>query len=99
LDAVPDHIDPAAVLAYLQGVPAVTDVHDLHIWALSTTETALTVHLVLGDAASQAPILDDALLTDIREELEKRFEIHHATIQLERGDPAFPCELAPASVV
>jgi len=55
LDAVPAHIDPAKVRTYLSGLTGVTEVHDLHIWAMSTTETALTVHLVMpkghpGDA-------------------------------------------------
>jgi cobalt-zinc-cadmium efflux system protein len=99
LDAVPDQIDPAAVTAYLASVPDVRDVHDLHIWGMSTTETALTVHLVMGSEAADDAILDDALLQEIREQLEARFGIDHATIQLEQGDPSHPCELAPASVI
>lgn len=98
LDAVPNHIDPAAVVAYLSSVPGVRDVHDLHIWGMSTTETALTVHLVMGQGPNDV-LLDDALLGNIREELAERFEIHHATVQLEQGDPLYPCELAPASIV
>jgi cobalt-zinc-cadmium efflux system protein len=46
LDALPPGVDPAAVHRFLAALPGVTDVHDLHIWAMSTTETALTVHLV-----------------------------------------------------
>ena len=99
LDAVPDQIDPTAVVAYLSNVPGVSNVHDLHIWGLSTTETALTVHLVMGNEGTDDAVLDDALLANIREELEARFEIQHATIQLEQGDPSYPCELAPTSVV
>ena len=60
-------------------VPGVLDVHDLHIWGMSTTETALTAHVIKSD-----PDLDDALLATIREELEEHFSITHATIQLER---------------
>lgn len=94
LDAVPDQIDPGAVVAYLSSVPGVRDVHDLHIWGLSTTETALTVHLVMGEGPS-----GDALLTEIGGELHERFEIRHATVQFEHGDPDFVCVLEPAHVV
>ena len=94
LDAVPGNIDPQVVEAFLAGQPGVTDVHDLHIWAMSTTETALTVHLVRADAAT-----DDALLERMRHELHDRFGIEHATFQVEGGDPAHPCPLAPAHVV
>ena len=94
LDAVPAGIDPAAVRLYLERLPSVTAVHDLHIWALSTTQTALTAHLVKPDAE-----VDDALLTQAYDELREQFGISHATIQLERGDAAYPCQLAPAHVV
>ena len=94
LDAVPTSIDPAAVCSYLERLPSVTAVHDLHIWALSTTQTALTAHLVKPNAE-----VDDALLTQVYDELRERFGISHATIQLERGDAAHPCQLAPAHVV
>ncbi len=94
LDAVPSGIDPAAVRLYLERLPSVTAVHDLHIWALSTTQTALTAHLVKPDAE-----VDDALLAQACEELREKFGISHATIQLERGDAAYPCQLAPVHVV
>ncbi len=94
LDAVPAGIDTAAVRSYLENLPSVVAVHDLHIWALSTTQTALTVHLVKPDAE-----IDDGLLARTCEELEGKFGIAHATIQLERGDAAHPCQLAPAHVV
>ena len=81
LDAVPRHIDPAAVEAFLRGLPGVVAVHDLHIWAMSTTEVALTVHLVKPDAR-----VDDALLERIGHELAERFGIGHATVQLELGE-------------
>ena len=81
LDAVPRHIDPAAVEAYLGTLPGVVAVHDLHIWAMSTTEVALTVHLVKPDAR-----VDDALLERIGHDLAERFGIGHATVQLELGE-------------
>jgi cobalt-zinc-cadmium efflux system protein len=86
LDAVPRHIDPAAVEAFLRTLPGVIAVHDLHIWAMSTTEVALTVHLVKPDAR-----VDDALLEQIGHELAERFGIGHATVQLERGAGEFDC--------
>ena len=94
LDAVPRGIDPAEVAGFLAGQPGVSEIHDLHIWAMSTTETALTVHLVRPQAA-----LDDGLLVRLRHELHDRFAIQHATIQVETGDPAAPCPQAPAHVV
>lgn len=94
LDAVPRGIDPAEVAGFLAGQPGVSEIHDLHIWAMSTTETALTVHLVRPQAA-----LDDGLLVRLRHELHDRFAIQHATIQVETGDPAVPCPQAPAHVV
>ena len=92
LDAVPAGVDPAAVQAYLASLSGVTEVHDLHIWGMSTTETALTAHLVRP--ASQT---DDRFLTDIAHELEHNFRIHHATIQIETGEGE--CRLAPPNVV
>jgi cobalt-zinc-cadmium efflux system protein len=87
LDAVPAHIDPAAVTAWLGSLPGVTAVHHLHIWGMSTTDVALTVHLVKPDAH-----VDDALLAQIGRELQARFGIGHATVQLELGDAAHPCD-------
>ncbi|MBF7731082.1 cation diffusion facilitator family transporter [Pseudomonas sp. N040] len=94
LDAVPGHIQPAKVQAYLESLPGVAEVHDLHIWAMSTTEVALTAHLIKPDAA-----LDDALLARINQELHTQFDIQHTTLQFERGDSAFPCRQAPAGSV
>ncbi len=91
MDAVPDAIDPAEVQTYLAGQPGVAEVHDLHIWAMSTTETALTVHLVRPGAPC-----DDAFLARLRYELHDRFAIEHVTIQVESGEP---CPQAPAHVV
>lgn len=92
LAAVPPHVDVAAVRTYLCGLPGVTDVHDLHIWALSTTETALTVHLVTPDGPP-----GDAFIDEVANELEAHFAIHHSTLQLERGTVAHACRLHAGS--
>ncbi len=92
LDAVPAGIDRAAVESYLAGLPGVSEVHDLHIWAMSTTETALTVHLVRPEMGC-----NDDLLQEAARDLERRFGIAHATLQIEAG--AYDCRLAPAHVV
>ena len=78
--AVPRHIDETAVHGFLSKQVGVTAVHDLHIWGMSTTECALTAHLVVPSGVS-----GDAFLRDIGQALEKRFKIHHATIQIETG--------------
>jgi cobalt-zinc-cadmium efflux system protein len=92
LDAVPASVDRAAVKAYLAALPGVSEVHDLHIWGMSTTETALTAHLVRPGAS-----LDDGLLHEVCHELEVRFRVHHATLQIEQG--GHPCHLADEAVV
>jgi cobalt-zinc-cadmium efflux system protein len=94
LQAVPTTVNREAVLTYLKDLPGVSDVHDLHIWGMSTTETALTAHLVRpgGD-------LDDSLLRRACGELRARFRVHHATLQVEAGLEDHPCDLAPAHVV
>ena len=94
LDAVPGHIQPGKVQAYLESLPGITEVHDLHIWAMSTTEVALTAHLIKPDA-----LIDDCLLARINQELHKQFDIQHTTLQFEQGDTTFPCHQAPASTV
>lgn len=94
LDAVPAGIDRQAAEAYLARLPGVTAVHDLHIWGMSTTETALTAHLVRPDGGP-----GDALLVSAAHELEERFGICHATLQLETVDNAEACRLASDEVV
>jgi cobalt-zinc-cadmium efflux system protein len=94
LDAVPASIDRVAIETYLTSLPGVAEVHDLHIWPMSTTEVALTAHLVRPGAT-----LDDELLAQACRDLAARFGIHHATLQIESGDPAHPCTLAPSEVV
>lgn len=93
LDGVPRGIDQRAVEAYLRALPGVSDIHDLHIWGLSTTETALTVHL----ACDAAEI--DATLERLPGEVRKRFGIGHATVQMETPETAERCELRSADVV
>jgi len=94
LHAVPAGIDPAAVRAYLAARPGVADVHDLHIWGMSTTENALSVHLVVPDGHP-----GDRFLAETARALEQRFGIGHATLQIEHGDPDHPCGLEPDHVV
>jgi cobalt-zinc-cadmium efflux system protein len=89
LDAVPAGIDPEQVGELLKALDGVVEVHDLHIWGMSTTDVALTVHLVRPCAGGE-----DALLSAATEQLRVRFGISHATIQLERGLAIHPCELA-----
>lgn len=85
VDAVPRSIEPAAVAAWLSALPGVARIHDLHIWAMSTTESALTVHLVMPEGS------DDRFLRDVTEGLEERFSIGHATVQIERVDAGDGC--------
>lgn len=95
LDAVPAGIEPAAVRAFLLAVEEVQSVHDLHIWPISTTETALTAHLVLPRPV-EAP---NPFLARVGSGLRDEFGIDHATLQLESGDPADPCGLVSPETV
>ena len=94
MDAVPAEIDPQAVESYLANLAGVTAVHDLHIWAMSTTEVALTVHLVMEE-----PPKDDLFLHDVGDVLRDRFGIGHATTQIESGNCERDCRQAPVHVV
>jgi cobalt-zinc-cadmium efflux system protein len=89
LDAVPPGIDPEAVIALLQELDGVMEVHDLHIWGMSTTDVALTAHLVRPCGGNE-----DAVLAEATRQLRAQFGIAHATIQLEQGLAIHPCELA-----
>ena len=94
LGAVPEGVDAAAVRSHLLALPGVTGLHDLHIWGMSTTETALTCHLVMP-----AGHPGDAVLTGVAQELHHRFGIQHATIQIELADTDEVCALTPEHVV
>ena len=88
LAAVPDNVDEAKVAQFLRGRDGVASIHDLHIWAMSTTETALTAHLVMpagypGDAAV------DAIVSDLKSD----YAIHHCTLQVELGTTVHGCTL------
>ncbi len=87
LDGVPASVNSSAVMSYLADQRGVTDVHDLHIWALSTTSVALTAHLVVPDRGAE-----DALLTSLTPDLKRRFQIQHATLQIERDRCEHGCE-------
>lgn len=93
LDAVPQGIDPTAVREWLAAQPGVTGVHDMHIWAMSTTENAMTAHVTRTDHDGA-----DAFLHAACETLAERFNIGHATLQVETGD-ADACRLAPTGAV
>ena len=94
LDAVPEGIDPERVKAYLGTLDGVSEVHDLHIWAMSTTETALTAHLVMPGGSCSPRFLHHA-----GDELRARFRIDHATLQIEAIDAPDPCRLAPEDTI
>jgi cobalt-zinc-cadmium efflux system protein len=94
LDAVPEAIDAEAVRAHLLALPGVAGLHDLHIWAMSTTETALTCHLVMPGGHP-----GDAVLSRTAHELQHRFGIAHTTIQIELADTDEVCALTPEHVV
>ncbi|HTK70267.1 MAG TPA: cation diffusion facilitator family transporter, partial [Candidatus Eisenbacteria bacterium] len=80
MDAVPEKIVPNEVRLFLCGLPGVESVHDLHVWAMSTSEIALTAHLVIPEGETR-----DEDLTRIANELHDRFGICHATLQIERS--------------
>src|SRR5487761_2327040 len=94
LHAVPPRIDTTQIRGYFSGLAGVAEIHDLHIWGMSTTETALTVHLVMPDGHPS-----DRFIAEVADELRERFGIGHATIQVETGDALHPCVLAPDHVV
>jgi cobalt-zinc-cadmium efflux system protein len=94
LDAVPEGVDAAAVRAHLLAMPGVTALHDLHIWGMSTTETALTCHLVLPGGHP-----GDAALNGVAQQLHHMFGIQHTTIQIELADTEEACVLTPEHVV
>jgi len=89
IDAVPGSIDIPAIKQYLMGLDSVDDIHDLHVWPLSTTETALTVHLVVKGAS-----LDNKFLKNLQQNLHDRYGIEHSTIQVESSTGENDCMLS-----
>ncbi len=87
LAAVPDSVDAAKVQQFLSTREGVSDVHDLHIWAMSTTETALTAHLVMPQGGGD-DFIDDTVTV-----LKRDYAIHHCTLQIERGGLVHDCAL------
>jgi len=88
LNAVPERVDTVRIARYLAGLPGVTGVHDLHVWALSTTENSLTVHLVMP-----AGHPGDRYLEAVVETLNHEHAVHHATLQIDMGAHEHPCAL------
>ncbi len=91
LSAVPAHIDLPEIDAYLRSCKGVSDIHDLHIWGMSTTESALTVHLVMPDGYPGDEYMDGIMHT-----LKSRYSVHHSTLQVELGTTDHACALMPA---
>ena len=94
LDAVPRGLDPAALTAALAAIPGVAEVHDLHVWGASTSETSLTAHLVVPDATAHGHVLIAA--GNVARE---RFRIAHATLQIEDEAAAAACPQRPADTL
>lgn len=88
MDAVPANVDIRKIQRHLLDLPQVDSLHDLHVWPLSTSETALTVHLVVN-----VNPLNNAFLSQLQQDLHDHFDIEHATIQLELADDAHFCLL------
>ncbi|MGZ4997785.1 MAG: cation diffusion facilitator family transporter [Methylobacter sp.] len=89
LSAVPEQINAPEIDLYLRQLDGVTDIHDLHIWGLSTTETALTAHLVMPDGYPGDVFMDNIACT-----LKERYSIHHSALQIEQGTTNHACSLA-----
>ena len=94
LDAVPEGIDPTLVERFLLALPGVEAIHDLHIWNMSTTEAAMTVHLVVAEGTANNDVLERASAG-----LHDEFGIEHATLQLETGDAVFECRVVTQNTV
>jgi len=86
IDGVPRNVDPKVVRDWLSAQPGVDGMHDLHIWPISTTETALTVHLLMSN-----PPEDDEFLHHLASQIQDQFKISHATFQIERGGYKHAC--------
>ena len=88
LNAVPKHIDALAVETWLRQRDGVTGIHDLHIWGTSTTESPLTVHLVMPGGCA-----GDAFMDSVMRMLKECFSIQHSTLQVEQGTTDHACML------
>ena len=88
LNAVPNQVNALAINDYLCQLEGITEVHDLHIWGLSTTENALTVHLVMPNGHPGDAFIDDIILT-----LKEHYFVHHSTLQIELGTTSHECAL------
>lgn len=88
LNAVPRQVDVVAIANYLGSLHGVTSIHDLHVWGMSTTESALTVHLVMPQGYP-----GDHFMDDITHTLRHRFALLHSTIQIEQGTTQHVCAL------
>jgi cobalt-zinc-cadmium efflux system protein len=91
LDAVPPGVDLQSIRDYLAGQPGVVDVHDLHVWALSTTGNALSAHLVMPAGHPGDELLDHIVAT-----LRERFSMQHATLQVDLGTTEHRCAMEHA---
>lgn len=94
MDAVPESIDIEMIKSYLQNLPGVINVHDLHIWAISSKEIALTAHLVKPEIND-----DDEILIKICKDLKEQFKIHHCTIQFERLEAHKSCSQCVEQII
>jgi cobalt-zinc-cadmium efflux system protein len=92
LDAVPEGIDIRKIKNYLKNIPTILEVHDLHVWGMSTTEAVLTVHIIRSEMED-----NDELLQKLTKELHDLFGIEHATIQIEKG--TYSCSLQPDGTI
>lgn len=93
LDAVPKSVDQRQVKSYFEKLPGVDSVHDLHIWGLSTRDTALTVHLIIPELG-----LTDLQHETIRQDMLKHFKISHVTVQVEQSEGCYQCHATSRSV-
>lgn len=94
MDGVPEAVDYNQVAAYLSQIPGVIGVHDLHIWAMSTTENAMTVHIVTNEAKN-----NNDFTAHIAEHLHSHFSVHHSTIQMEINERMHDCDHTPCAEV
>ncbi|HEY2133381.1 MAG TPA: cation diffusion facilitator family transporter [Acetobacteraceae bacterium] len=94
MDAVPPGLDHASVQSHLRNLPGVIEVHDLHIWGLSTSDAALTAHLVVGEVEQEVGLVELAC-----DEVRRHFGIGHCTFQLETAETAQFCSLRPEHVI